>query len=355
LIGLEGNHDRIPRRLLWLADESGEIMVDLRIIQQLIQLGHRVILAVKNGPTFTKVDAGSCTSDPILAAALKNAPILIDPRMRKNDLLAVLRSDQPVTVLSDGTMEAINLLLTSTTFARIFKEVDAVVTRGVEHARRFFDTRFSFTQDIYNLSSGRNGTVQLRIKPRHPAVIKFAHVDLEEKAHAIIDRMDAAKQAGMTVMFYSGIVGSLPGRIAMAKHIMRTHIEHLKAQMARIFIINPSEHYEPGMDADDLMYFWEIVQRSGRIDIWRFQTADDITKAFELMGRKVPPEWVGKDATYSTGCTKEMAIALEVQRTHPEMQIIGPSREQFIRRREYGVGRMFDQRLSPGDTPQPSR
>jgi len=99
------------------------------------------------------------------------------------------------------------------------------------------------------------------------------------------------------------------------------------------------------MDADDLMYMWEIVQRSGFIDIWRFQSSDDIVKAFSLMHQRVPPEWVGKDATYSTGCTKEMKIALEVLKEHPEMQIIGPAREKFMRRRDYGVGKMYDQRL----------
>ncbi|MES0350212.1 MAG: hypothetical protein ABUK19_05790, partial [Desulfobacteria bacterium] len=111
------------------------------------------------------------------------------------------------------------------------------------------------------------------------------------------------------------------------------------------FIINPSEHYEPGMDADDLMYMWEIVQRSGMIDIWRFQRYDDIVKAFQIMETRVPPEWVGKDATFSTGCTKEMKIALEVQKEHREMQIIGPSQERFLRRQDYGIGKMYDRRL----------
>jgi hypothetical protein len=100
------------------------------------------------------------------------------------------------------------------------------------------------------------------------------------------------------------------------------------------------------MDADDLMYMWEIVQRSGYINIWRFQTYDDIVKAFQIMGDKVPPEWVGKDATFSTGCTKEMKIALEVQHKNPEMQIIGPATEKFVRRAEYGVGKMYDKRLA---------
>ena len=99
------------------------------------------------------------------------------------------------------------------------------------------------------------------------------------------------------------------------------------------------------MDADDLMYMWEIVQQSGYIEIWRFQTYTDIVDAFTIMEQKVPPEWVGKDATYSTGCTKEMKIALEVQNKFPEMQIIGPAHNKFMRREDYGMGKMHDQRL----------
>jgi hypothetical protein len=91
---------------------------------------------------------------------------------------------------------------------------------------------------------------------------------------------------------------------------------------------------------------WEIVQRSGYIDIWRFQTYEDIAHAFSLMNKKVPPEWIGKDATYSTGCTKEIKIALEVQQLHPEMQLIAPPREKFFRRKEYGIGKMYDRRFS---------
>jgi hypothetical protein len=126
---------------------------------------------------------------------------------------------------------------------------------------------------------------------------------------------------------------------------MSVFVDYLKKQAEKTFIINPSEFFESGMDADDLMYMWEIVQRSGLIDIWRFQTYEDIAEAFQLMKMKVPPEWVGKDATFSTGCTKEMKIALEVQREHPEMQIIGPSHDKFMRRRDYGIGKMYDRRL----------
>ena len=157
--------------------------------------------------------------------------------------------------------------------------------------------------------------------------------------------MKDANENGMTVVFYSGVIGSIPGKIDEAKEIMSVFIQHLKKQFEDTFIINPSHYYEPGMDADDLMYMWGIVQTSSYIDIWRFQTYEDIATSFQIMDKKVPPEWVGKDATYSTGCTKEMIIAQIVQKKNPEMQIIGPAKSKFMRRLDYGVGKMYDERL----------
>jgi hypothetical protein len=333
------------RKLLWLADEAGETVMDLAVIRFLVSHGHKVIVAFKNGPLYTKTTIGDMLNDPVLQDAMQHAAVIDDPNLSKNELVRTLRGDIQTLALSDGTNENLNLLLSSTTFARLFKEVDGVISRGVDQRRRFFETHFEFTQDIFNIACEKNGSVSIYFKHRHPEVIKFSHEDLEKKAQAIIDRMKKAKSQGMTVIFYSGIIGSIPGKIEMAKKIMSVFVNHLTEQSALTFIINPSEHYERGMDADDLMYMWEIVQRSGQIDIWRFQSYDDIVTAFQIMQKKIPPEWVGKDATYSTGCTKEMAIAVDVQLRHPEMQIIGPAKERFMRRKEYGVGKMYDRRL----------
>jgi hypothetical protein len=336
---------REPRKILWLMDEAGEVVMDIAVIRHLTGLGHKVIVVFKGGPMFTKAVFADAREDPVLRQALSGALFIEDEKVSKNDLLRMLRSDYDIFAISDGTSERLNLILTSTTFARAFKEVNAVICRGEEQHRRLFVTRFQFTQHLFNIDVDDQGRLRIEYKPRHPEVIKFSHADLEAKARAIIDRMAEAKQNGMIVMFYSGIIGSIPGKIDVAKQIMATFIEYLRDQSASTFIINPSEHYEPGMDADDLMYMWEIVQRSGYLDIWRFQTNEDIAKAFELLSRRIPPEWVGKDATYSTGCTKEMKIAEEVQRQHPEMQIIGPPPEKFMRRSEYGIGSMYDRCL----------
>jgi len=333
------------KRILWLANEAGEVMVDLAIVRYLAKLGHKIIVAFKEGPLFTKVDFTDAQEDKALYREMEDAFFIQENNMTKNELLKMLRSDHHIFAISDGTREDLNLLLASTTFGRIFKEVDGVISRGHEQKRRFFDTHFQFTQDIFNISEAPRGSVAISYKPKHPSVIKFSHKDLESKAQTIIDHMETAKKKGMTVVFYSGIIGSIPGKIDMAKKIMSVFVEFLKKQSAMTFIINPSEYFEPGMDADDLMYMWEIVQSSGLIDIWRFQTYEDIAQAFQIMDTKVPPEWVGKDATFSTGCTKEMRIALDVQTTHPEMQIIGPAREKFMRRDEYGIGKMYDKRL----------
>ena len=334
------------KMILWLADESGEVIVDFAIIRYLVKMGHKIIIAFKDGTLYTKVDFFDIQEDHILKGELKNVYLIKDKNLGKNELVGILRSDHNIMSISDGTRENVNLILASVTFARIFKEVDGIISRGNDQKRRFFETHFQFTQNIFNISQGPNGSAEISYKPVHPKVIKFSHKDLENKAGAIIGNMKSAKKEGMTVVFYSGIIGSIPGKIEMAKKIMSLFVQYLKEQSSQTFIINPSEYYEEGMDADDLMYMWEIVQRSGYIDIWRFQTYEDIARAFELMGKKIPPEWVGKDATFSTGCTKEMRIAIDVQQKHPEMQIIGPSREKFMRRDEYGVGKLYDQRLT---------
>ena len=334
------------KRILWLANEAGEFMMDFAIIKYLTSLGHKVIIAFKDGPLFTKVDYYDAQSDETLKRELEGSLRIEDDNLSKNELVKTLKSNYSILVISDGTRENLNLLLTSTTFARMFKEVDGIISRGHDQKRRFFDTPFQFTQDIFNISEKDSQTVNITFKPRHSAVIKFSHQDLEKKARIIIEQMTAAKKRGMTIVFYSGIIGSIPGKIKTAKEIMATFVAYLKEQSAMTFIINPSEHFEPGMDADDLMYMWEIVQNSGLINIWRFQSYEDIAQAFKILKRKVPPEWVGKDSTYSTGCTKEMTIALEVQKNHPEMQIIGPAKEKFMRRREYGIGKMYDRRFT---------
>jgi uncharacterized protein with ATP-grasp and redox domains len=334
------------KRILWLANEAGEVMMDFAIIKYLTKLGHKVIIAFKDGPLFTKVDYFDARGDETLKRELEGSLYIEDVNLSKNELVKTLKSNYRILVISDGTRENLNLLLASLTFARMFKEVDGIISRGHDQRRRFFDTHFQFTQDIFNISENGPQAVNIVFKPKHSAVIKFSHPDLEKKAQIITEQMAAAKKKGMTIVFYSGIIGSIPGKIKTAKEIMAVFVEYLKEQSAMTYIINPSEYFEPGMDADDLMYMWEIVQNSGLIDIWRFQSYEDIAQAFRILKRKVPPEWVGKDSTFSTGCTKEMTIALKVQKNHPEMQIIGPAKEKFMRRREYGIGKMYDRRFT---------
>ena len=41
-----------------------------------------------------------------------------------------------------------------------------------------------------------------------------------------------------------------------------------------------------------------------------------------------------------------MRIALDMQRSHPELQIVGPGPEKFFRRGDYGVGKFVDATIS---------
>jgi len=335
-----------PRRsgslkILYLPDAAGGVMFDLLAVHALLRMGHRVIVALKDGFFFDAPTIWDTDGDPVLDAALTGAHFLTDPRMTKNALLQVIR-EYPLTVISDGTRERLNLYRVSVTFARAWKEADVVVAKGPLNHRRLIDTSHLFTRDVVSFHRDGQGVFQFDFKARAAGARSFTEADITGKAEEIIAGMRSAKAAGRTVMFYSAIIGSIPGQTTTAIELVNAFAAHLRGKLADTHIINPAEHFEEGMDADDLMFMWEKVQRSGLIDVWRFQTHFDIEKAFELLRRKVPPAWAGKDATFSTGCTKEMHIALSVQARQPEMQIIGPDPEKFFRRREYGVGRFCD-------------
>lgn len=338
-----------PRRILWLCNEAGEFVVDLAVVGLLNRLGHQVMMAVKDGFYLGKMTVNDLDED--LSPFLAEAVLLDSPFYSKNDLLAQLDSDRQLFLLSDGTRERLNLIMTSTTLARAFKEADLVIAKGFENRRRLIQTHFAFTRDVVCVSRGSGGRLIVDLKPRHPEAIKITAAELEAMADKIIGRMAQARAEGQKILFYSAIVGSIPGQTKTAVSVIETFVGYLRENLDKTFIINPAEYFEPGLDADDLMYMWERVQRSGYLDIWRFQAAADVEKSFELMGRRVPPEWVGKDASFSTGCTKERHIAQEVQRLHPEMQILGPPLDRFLRRGEYGVGQFYDARLCGVTTP----
>lgn len=334
-----------PRRgglkILFLPDSAGGVLFDLLAVRTLLRLGHRVIVAVKDGFYYDAPTFWDPEGDPILDAALSGARFVSDPRLGKNALLQIMR-ENPLTVISDGTRERLNLYRVSVTFARAWKEADLVLVKGSLSHKRLIETSHLFTRDVVSFYGDGERGLRLDFKPRAPGARSLTEAEITAKAEEIIAAMRAARTAGKIVMFYSAVIGSIPGQTKTAIELVTAFVAHLREKLADTYIINPAEHFEEGMDADDLMFMWEKVQRSGLIDVWRFQTHFDIEKSFELLGRKVPPAWSGKDATFSTGCTKEMRIALSMQARQPEMQIIGPDPEKFLRRREYGVGKFCD-------------
>ena len=332
-------------RILYLPDTSGGLMFDLRIIRSLLKQGHRVVLALKEGFYFDSSTFWDWEQDPALAEALEGAHLFANPRASKNELLQAQR-EHPLLVISDGTREELNLYRVSVTFARAWKEADLILAKGEPHHRRLILTSQEFTRDILCFHRDADGAFHMHYKPCAAFVVKFSEQHLLNKAEEIITAMRRAKAEGKTVTFYSAIIGSVPGQTGTAIKVVDAYVRHLREKQDALFIINPAEHFEEGMDADDLMFMWERVQRSGLLNVWRFQTVADIERSFELMGRRIPPVWAGKDSTYSTGCTKEMRIALDMQTRYPEMQIIGPSPDKFFRRSDYGVGRFSDATLA---------
>ncbi len=334
-------HNPGQMKILFLPEESGGHIFDLLIVKSLLRQGHRVIVALKEGFYFDAPTFWDRESDPILAEAYKDAFFFENASASKNKLLEVIK-ENPFVVISDGTRERLNLIRTSVTFARAWKESDLILAKGALNTRRIMQTSHEFTRDIICFSRDANNVLILDYKPKPERLRKYTEYQIQSKADSLITRMRTEKTAGRNIMFYSAIVGSIPHETETAISVLNTFVPYLRSRLDDVFIINPAEHFEEGMDADDLMFMWEKVQRSGLINIWRFQTYADIEKSFELMGKRVPTVWAGKDSTFSTGCTKEMGIALDMQKRYPELQIIGPSSEQFFRRREYGVGKFCD-------------
>lgn len=335
-------------KILYLPDKSGEIIFDLRFIRVLMRMGHKIILAFKEGYSLDNPVFWDVEHDKALSIALADAFFVENSRMTKNDLLKIQRENS-LMVISDGTRERLNLWRTSVTFARAWKEADLIIAKGYPHHRRLIQNSHQFTRDILCLYRDGTGQEQVVYKQKSPRVTKITEFQIRVQADSIINHMRQARSDGKQVMFYSAIIGSIPGQTQVALKVVNNFVHNLRAKHANLMIINPAEHFVQGMDGDDLMYMWERVQRSGFIDVWRFQTVGDIEESFELMGESVPAEWHGKDATFSTGCTKEMHIALDMQKKHPEMQIMGPDPRRFFRRMEYGVGKYFDERISDKD------
>ncbi len=338
---LLGPEDEERKKVLYLPDVSGGVIFDIRILRALIRQGHQVILALKEGFYFNSPTLWEVESDKVLKEATTGAYVLTDDAVTKNALLQLLREHR-FLIISDGTREQLNLYKTSVTFARAWKECDLVIAKGWRNYENLLGSSHEFTRDILCFYRAEDGTFHLETKARAKWVRKYSEADLHGKAKDIINAMRSAKAAGKSVTFYSAIIGSIPGQTSVAIKVVDTFVRDLRERQENSFIINPAEHFEEGMDGDDLMFMWERVQRSGLLDTWRFQTVGDIEASFALMGRKVPSVWSGKDSTYSTGCTKEMRIALDMQRVHPEMQIIGPASDKFFRRAEYGVGKYYD-------------
>lgn len=341
---LTGKH-RGHCTILLLCGARGGVLFDLMLAHFFIERGHKVVYAVKDDFYFYAPTMSDMFEIPYIHEMVQMAHLCQDRALSKNELLHRLR-EYRLIIMGDGTRERLNLLRVSVSFARAWKEADIVLAHGWRMRETLLGTSHEFTRDILCWDTDSDGSnFEVTLKPHAASVTKFSETDLQGHADKIIARMLRAHQEGRPVIFYSCIIGSIPGQTGTALRLATAIVQDIQQRMPNAFIINPAGYFVEGMDGDDLMYMWERVQRSGYINIWYFQTTEDIERGFELLGEPMPEIWTGKDATYSTGCTKEMHIAMEVQQCNREMQILGPDPAFFFRRGEYGVGKYFDATL----------
>ncbi|MBF0531322.1 MAG: DUF89 family protein, partial [Deltaproteobacteria bacterium] len=87
--GLAGHWVR--RKILYLADKTGEIVFDLAAIQVMVSLGHTVILALKEAAYYHLVYLGDVVNDPTLKNMTRKAEVLTARNLTKNQLAASFR------------------------------------------------------------------------------------------------------------------------------------------------------------------------------------------------------------------------------------------------------------------------
>ena len=127
---------------------------------------------------------------------------------------------------------------------------------------------------------------------------------------------------------------------------MTTFVDYLLKQQDDTFIIKPSKYFEPGLDADDLMYMWEIVKEGGLINIWRFQTYQDIEKSFELMDERFRPSGWARTRPIQPAAPRKGPSRPRFLRKTRKCSLSGRTRKNSPRRTDYGIGLFHDTRLT---------
>lgn len=169
-----------PRTFLYICARRAGLALDLRIIQTLLRLGHKVILTLKEAPVYYAPTVWDVDRDPLLVDNLPESHIFKAPAASKNELLRRLRENR-LLIISDGTGERLNLYRTSVTFARAWKESDAIIARGRCNRDVLLGTSHLFTRDVFCFWKDR-GEVRMQLKPHAPGIRKFSEQALTAKA-----------------------------------------------------------------------------------------------------------------------------------------------------------------------------
>ena len=106
-----------PRTFLYICAMEGGLALDLRIIQTLLRLGHKVILTLKEAPVYYAPTVWDVDRDPLLVDNLPESHIFKAPAASKNELLRRLRENR-LLIITDRTGERLTLYRTSVTIAR---------------------------------------------------------------------------------------------------------------------------------------------------------------------------------------------------------------------------------------------
>eukprot|EP01006_Ploeotia_vitrea_P019767 TRINITY_DN52007_c0_g1_i1.p1 TRINITY_DN52007_c0_g1~~TRINITY_DN52007_c0_g1_i1.p1 ORF type:complete len:654 (+),score=59.24 TRINITY_DN52007_c0_g1_i1:36-1964(+) len=338
----------VKKTVMYIVDRAGEIMFDLRLVDTIVDIGHRVVVVVNREEVFETVTMADFSHDETLKAWArqpgrqiieKDIPLL-HRHIYENELSAcvIARSEPGIK------HHTFDIFKASNNFFRAARMAELILCK-----KRHQTTLGSLdvTRDIYWLEHDAGKAVlSTKIANTKSSLITRDYID--SKATHFLKFLRTRKSQGWKVVFGSVIIGSLgESQVSTCIKISKAMEEkfkhsicykrHLRAYK-NVFYINPAVGYtdtdgifhkffEAGFDGDAMMEFWSQVQMSGLIDVWKFQSREDIVTYFENLPDKERPDswqdfWADKNWTWSKGCCQEMLIARQVKaQISPQMII----------------------------------
>jgi hypothetical protein len=330
---------------LYVLGSASEAGAGIEVVRQLKELGHQVVVAVKQSARLLAITKDDIENDPALRPYRELANVIV--------------YDEDA---GGRNLSAIDLYHSSDNFGAAWQQADLVLFQGKGHFQtvraaaeagqlsRSVAFVFGNNADA-NSIPGRSYESAAMVCEYHPAAghtvapsieesvwsairadqiravsdAKSAiKVLIEEKKALVQKQIDEAHAAGKRVVYGSTVVasyGKVPLNLEIGKFVVQKLYERFGGA-DKVFVINPGagEYFMKGASGNDFMEVWNYVltgrDNKGRpnIDVIHFLGEDLIRAYFKEKGEAMPDEYERLGSfIFSVGCTQEWNIMCAVR------------------------------------------